>query len=265
MISSFEWKKDQGTNWFEESGKTDKHHIFVIATYGSCLYWINGEKLMLSKGQMLFIPQGCLYYGKSIPTVFHEKLTFQLKLFDQKDRPATEILPLLKSGSWIISTPGFFELAADRIRQCVKELEDGTPYASHRMTAALWDALALWCRDITLPATVDIVKQHAEKMKKFIQENYRKPINKHDLGDCIGRSPNYAASLFQKATQQTISSYVHTVRMKTAVYLLQHSLLNISEIAEYTGYQDTAYFQRIFKKTVGTTPSTLLKERPKQL
>ncbi|MNG21412.1 HTH-type transcriptional activator RhaR [compost metagenome] len=84
-------------------------------------------------------------------------------------------------------------------------------------------------------------------------------MTKEELGACINRTPNYAASLFRRATGQTISEAVHAARMKTAVYMLTDSLLTVAEISDYLGYRDVSYFQRVFKRTTGRTPSSYAK------
>ncbi|MNR65262.1 DNA-binding transcriptional regulator AraC [compost metagenome] len=48
--------------------------------------------------------------------------------------------------------------------------------------------------------------------------------------------------------------------MKTAVYLLSHSLLTVADIAEQLGYCDPSYFHKQFKAIVGRTPSEIVKE-----
>ncbi|MGO4371343.1 helix-turn-helix domain-containing protein, partial [Paenibacillus sp. MCAF20] len=75
-------------------------------------------------------------------------------------------------------------------------------------------------------------------------------------------TPNYAATLFSKMTGQTISEYVHSVRIRTAIYMLNESLLTVSEVAAYLGYNDVSYFHKLFKKTTGSTPAQFAHNRP---
>jgi AraC family transcriptional regulator of arabinose operon len=104
--------------------------------------------------------------------------------------------------------------------------------------------------------------RYVERMKRYIEQHYREKVTKEELGDEIGKSPNYAAALFKSITNQTISQYVHDQRMKRALYLLTESQLSIQEIAEFLGYRDLSYFYRVFKRLMGSPPSDLLQERP---
>jgi len=56
-------------------------------------------------------------------------------------------------------------------------------------------------------------------------------------------------------TGQTISEYVHSIRIKTAIGLLQESELTLEEISEFLGYSDVSYFHKVFRRMTGKKPS----------
>ena len=49
--------------------------------------------------------------------------------------------------------------------------------------------------------------------------------------------------------------YLTTVRINRACFLLRNSSNNINEIAYSVGYSDPKYFSRVFKRTMGVTPT----------
>ena len=132
---------------------------------------------------------------------------------------------------------------------------DNLPYARLRGRGLLLELIALWGRERDRGESSSAGDLHVERMKAYIQNHYRERITKAELGECIGRTPNYAATLFRSGTGRTISEYIHSVRMKTATYMLAESVLTIEEIADYLGYAESSYFQRIFKRTFGVSPS----------
>jgi AraC family transcriptional regulator of arabinose operon len=249
---------DRGMGWYGDSKENADLSLFIVMTYGKCLFRINGKKVIAEKGDFLYVPAGSDYYGKSVPTVFHEKLVYFLKIHVNY-----VTLPLLQKGIGVAAKAGCFDYSVERLRSAAKEWEEDAPYASVRNASVIMETLVLWSRELDRGEPSDICIQHTEKMKAFIGSGYREKVTKELLGDCIGRSPNYAASLFRRMTGQTISEYVHAVRMRTAVYMLTESLLSITEISEYLGYTDVSYFQRLFKRQFGVPPSHYLKERPK--
>ncbi len=258
MLYAESMRLDQGTGWYEEEGGSGGSGKLVIATYGKCLYWIDGGKQLLEKGDFLYIPAGVPYYGKCIPTVFHEK--YVLSIVCAPDAPAH--IPLLGSKRFVKSSPGVYELCLEKVRGACKEWQERLPYAQVRAAAAAMEVLALWSRELDRGREASVFRIHADKMKAYIAAHYREKVTKEELGACIGRSPNHAAYLFRKMTGQTISEYVHAARMRTAAYQLTESLLTVAEIAEYLGYSDVSYFQRVFKRTFGVPPSHYLKDRP---
>jgi transcriptional regulator GlxA family with amidase domain len=60
---------------------------------------------------------------------------------------------------------------------------------------------------------------------------------------------------FQKAAGMTPLEYVHALRLERAKTLLETSELKLNELAEKVGYEDTTFFSRLFRRTVGLTPA----------
>lgn len=59
-----------------------------------------------------------------------------------------------------------------------------------------------------------------------------------------------------KDNYQRTPSQIHTYfRLEEAKRLLKDTSLSIQKISEEVGYHDTAYFSKIFKKSLGMTPS----------
>ena len=94
-----------------------------------------------------------------------------------------------------------------------------------------------------------------EKIKQYLQEEYRNDINYVSLGEEFGYSANYLGQIFKKQTSLTINEYVRNVRIMNAKRLLKSSDLKIFEIASDVGFSDQQYFCSVFKKNVGVTPS----------
>ena len=117
------------------------------------------------------------------------------------------------------------------------------------------EVLVLWSRELERGPLSSGVVRHVDRMKQYIRDQYRLKVTKEELGEHIGKSPNHAATIFRKVTGQTISEYLHGVRIRNAMYLLDESILTVSEIAEFVGYSDVTYFQRLFKRKTGYPPS----------
>lgn len=59
---------------------------------------------------------------------------------------------------------------------------------------------------------------------------------------------------FKQVTGLTPMDYVHTLRLEEAKHLLERDTLPVEAIAEEVGYEDRAFFGRLFRRKVGLTP-----------
>lgn len=91
------------------------------------------------------------------------------------------------------------------------------------------------------------------KAQKFIEENYKKDLSLESVSDQIGISPFYLSRLLKQELGQTFIGYLTQVRMQEAIKLASITRLSIKEIAERTGYSNSTYFCRVFKKFTGQT------------
>ncbi len=89
----------------------------------------------------------------------------------------------------------------------------------------------------------------------FILENPEAEINLSSIADKFFINHTYLSNTFRQKTGIKFNDYVTSVRMLRAGYLLEHSQLKIYEISNALGYRDTDYFNRLFKKSTGKTPT----------
>jgi len=101
----------------------------------------------------------------------------------------------------------------------------------------------------------DYKKCFAEKICKYIQNNYNKEIGLKDISDDSHLSPQYLSTFFKKQTGYSPMEYLAKIRIDTAKDMLKDSKEKISSIALNVGYDSSHYFHRIFKKVAGITPA----------
>jgi two-component system response regulator YesN len=89
----------------------------------------------------------------------------------------------------------------------------------------------------------------------YLQEHYMDEITLEVMSELVHVSPAYFSRLFQKETSKTFTGYLTNLRLNQAKYLLLHTELPVYDIAERVGYRNTRYFLKLFKETVGFTPT----------
>jgi len=92
------------------------------------------------------------------------------------------------------------------------------------------------------------------KAKEYIKRNYTNEITVKEMASHFSVNPNYFSTIFKQETGVTLTNYLKDTRIEKACDLLRNTQSTIHEIAQIVGYEDTQYFYRVFKKTLGITP-----------
>ena len=93
------------------------------------------------------------------------------------------------------------------------------------------------------------------KAKGYIRERYNKEISLEETAKYVNISPYYFSKLFKEEEGLNFIEYLTELRIQRAKELLKSPEKSIKEICVEVGYADPNYFSRIFKKTVGATPT----------
>jgi AraC-like DNA-binding protein/mannose-6-phosphate isomerase-like protein (cupin superfamily) len=105
-------------------------------------------------------------------------------------------------------------------------------------------------------------KQHykVDIARKIIHEHILSPMpSVTELAAAVNFSPNHLSALFHQITGVTIKTYINDLRLDYARKLIETTAYNISEIAWSCGFQDAAYFAKIFKKRFCISPAEVRK------
>lgn len=70
-----------------------------------------------------------------------------------------------------------------------------------------------------------------------------------------GLKPRTFARRFLAATGYHPVEYVHTIRVEEAKQMLETDTIGVEEIGRVVGYEDPAFFRRLFKRKAGVTPA----------
>ena len=101
-----------------------------------------------------------------------------------------------------------------------------------------------------LTRTYDLVR----KIQQYIQKNLEKDLNRTLLASHVYLHPDYLSHIFKFQTGMSLSDYIIQVRINAAKNLLIKTGMSISEISMRCGYENTAYFTKLFKQVVHMTP-----------
>ena len=107
------------------------------------------------------------------------------------------------------------------------------------------------------PRTADTVENASPKAmqaKAFIDAHFRENITLQSVADATDSNKYYLSHIFKAETDFSPMQYVTRLRLGEAQNLLINTDLSVTEIAAAVGYNDSNYFQKVFRRNVGLTP-----------
>lgn len=101
------------------------------------------------------------------------------------------------------------------------------------------------------------------RIKEYINENYGESITLQDIADKFYLNPSYLSRSFKKAEGKNLITYLTEIRIKHAEKYLQEGQHKLAEVAFWVGYDDYSYFNKVFKRYTGISPSEYMKHQGK--
>ena len=79
------------------------------------------------------------------------------------------------------------------------------------------------------------------------------------LAEHFNYSPAALSASFKKETDTNLTTYVKQTRIREAIRLFNSTPQSVSDVALSVGYDDFAYFSRVFKEITGMSPRDYIK------
>lgn len=96
----------------------------------------------------------------------------------------------------------------------------------------------------------------------YIHSHLEEPLSLSLIAEHFHKNASTLSASFSQNTGISLSNYIQQVKMEKACEYFKSTKLSVSEVALAVGFQDFAYFSRIFKKHTGSAPK---KYRDKQI
>lgn len=96
----------------------------------------------------------------------------------------------------------------------------------------------------------------AEQIAAYIDLHFCEPaLTLGKLSGIFHFNANYISYTFKEYVGTGVSRYIAKKRMEKACGLLTKTQMAVKEIAEECGYTDALYFERVFKRHTGESPT----------
>ena len=89
----------------------------------------------------------------------------------------------------------------------------------------------------------------------YLREHFDGDVSINSLAGRVGMGPRNFIRRFKAATGRLPGAYIQTLRVSAAKELLEHGAASIQTVCSKIGYEDIAFFRRLFKRHTGMTPA----------
>lgn len=104
-------------------------------------------------------------------------------------------------------------------------------------------------------AEVTTESRRVKKVTEYVAQHFKEEIRLKDIADLAGMTPSAFSRFFKLRTHKSISDYIIDVRLGYAARKLADSSMAVVEVCYTSGFNNVSYFNRIFKKKKGCTPT----------
>ncbi len=236
----------------------------ILILSGEMNDYINGETLLLQKGDALLINSRAMHYGYShqnhdcefICILFHPSLlSANRNLFEN------HISPFLFSSNitHLKLNSDDHDLTIKQIHHIYEKKQEQDFFYELDIIGLIYSLTASILRiskddhitDVQSPSN-DIIM--LRRMVSYIQENYNTSISLDDIAASANICKSKCCSLFQKEIQMTPFGFLNDYRLKRSVEMLKTTELPITTIAINCGFNNSSYFSKLFFRTYQCTP-----------
>ena len=88
----------------------------------------------------------------------------------------------------------------------------------------------------------------------YVQENYKEDISLIEIAKIANLTPTSFCRMFKLKAKKSFVEHLNDIRVANACKFIMESDMGMSEIAYECGFKTASNFNRIFKKSTGTTP-----------
>ena len=210
-------------------------HDLTILLDGEMVYHVNGERIVLHDGDVIFIPKGTVRTRDEVRNSRYVSYNF----LDEEQ----QFFPTLSQG--ILSSAALHTLFAfDEARKSTFDLSDPR---LHLLLRALIEELRY---QINQQKENELVK----KIKQYLHEHLQEKITLADISQQVFFSVPYIEKIFKEETGVSVIRYLIEQRLSVAKILLMDVSLSLKSVAEKSGFADYNFFSRVFKKNIGCPP-----------
>ncbi len=236
-----------------------KYYGLTYATSGKVLYHSNDQNFYVTSGDVVFLPAGSAYWlSNAINENYHHiTVNFNIKSSITTEKIIENIINTTELTVLHPQNKLSFDQSFNKLITFWTEKNPGYMLLCRCILyQILYDFLTENILFNVNPKNISLI----HPAKEYIDNFYMKQIKNEELASMCDLSVTHFRRLFTELYGFSPIEYLTKVRIDRAKDMLLYNLYSIDEIATHIGIDDINYFNRLFKKKVGTTPIQFKKQ-----
>lgn len=236
---------------------------FILILSGSMFYNINGEIVLLSEGEGIFVNARQLHFGYSEvgnECVFICILMHPILLCSSERMEENCIKPLISD-----ERIPFYHFRASSTWECkilsaIREIYEvcDEKFAELKIQRAFFDIWISLCENV-----MSIKKENApadhhlstlKEMLSYINRNYKEKLTLENIARAGGVGKTGCCAIFKRYINKTPIGYLTELRLRHGTELLCETDKTVLEISYEVGFSGASYFTEMFRKFYGCSP-----------
>ena len=107
----------------------------------------------------------------------------------------------------------------------------------------------------------EVAASRLNEVFQYVQKNFGGAISLQQAASIAHLSTSAFCRFFKRASGKTFSDYVNEVRVASACSLLLSTDMSVGFVAQHCGFENLAYFNRVFLKKKGVSPTAFRRQR----
>ena len=255
------------------------HHAFdelVIVLTGTAMHTIDEQIYTVKAGDVFVVKRGSIHNyqqpkGFAIANVMFDARKLDMDHWDTRNLPGYHVLFSLEPAfrnrhqfrSRLTVEGAIFARISERVAELsavVSAKEPGYRIEARGLFMLLVIMLAKCYSNTKGTNTVTTDLLRLGDAIAYIESNYSEKISNNQLAQLAHMTVRTFQRTFLQSTGMTPSEYIVQVRVRNAAHLLKESDFSLTRIALECGFAESSYFGRIFRRTMGITPSEYRKK-----
>ncbi len=142
------------------------------------------------------------------------------------------------------------------------DMENMNDYVEQSVERLHWETLCELEEDfidtvmqMTDSEEADSMEAVAKQVRSYIDEHYDQELTLTGLARRYNVEKSYLSRVFKQAAGKNLMPYIAEKRIERGRELIRQNRLSLTEISYLVGYEDYTYFNRVFRKIAGISPS----------